>query len=57
MMEFQEVQGKARMRDKRPKRAAGTFREGFDLALLKPFCFFFLILAFPWPPWNSIKLA
>ena len=67
MRQFQGAQGKARMREKRPKKQwfAGTwskqdfkrvrgFPPGSSKVLLGHFSF---ILAFPWSPWNCLKLA
>jgi hypothetical protein len=55
LMQFQGLQGKSRIGEKRPKKASKNPRgpSSSSKAILG---FFSLILAFPWSPWNCTKL-
>ena len=54
-MEFQGGQGKARIREKRPKRAIEELGGATPRSLEALLGLFPIILAFAWPPWNSLK--
>ena len=57
MRQFQVAQRKARIREKRPRRALDEIRGDAPRSLETLLGLFSLVLAFSWAPWKCLKSA